>query len=61
MEEGSVIAHHKVYLTREVKNITDLVRRSFDIGYRAGVSDIRVDNESVSYYCECLNGVLPWM
>ncbi|KAF0301729.1 hypothetical protein FJT64_026047 [Amphibalanus amphitrite] len=49
MEEGSVIAHHKVYLTREVENMTELVRASFEAGYESGASDIRVDN-STSYY-----------
>ncbi|KAF0306246.1 hypothetical protein FJT64_022171 [Amphibalanus amphitrite] len=49
MEEGSVIAHHKVYLTREVENMTELVRASFEAGYESGISDIRVDN-STSYY-----------
>ncbi|XP_043209236.1 uncharacterized protein LOC122374506 [Amphibalanus amphitrite] len=49
MEEGSVIAHHKVYLTREVENMTELVQASFEAGYESGVSDIRVDN-STSYY-----------
>ncbi|XP_037076580.1 uncharacterized protein LOC119097646 [Pollicipes pollicipes] len=50
MEEGSVVAHHKVYLTRKVDNITDLVQRSFTIGYRAGVTDMEVDSDSISYY-----------
>ena len=50
MEEGSVIAHHKVYLTTQEENVTDLVLSAFKHGYSSGVSDIKVDNSSIIYY-----------